>query len=236
MKKVAVIYSRFSPRPDADECESIETQLDRCRAYCAMNDFGITSECEDRETSGATSFADRAGGKKLLSLLNNGTKHVVVYKLDRMFRDAADCLTQVRRWDQTGVALHLIDMGGQTLNTSSAMGRFFLTMVAGFAELERNLICERTKDAMLRHQANGRRMSKLPPYGWRLNPENPLLLIRDETEQAVIGRIVELFEKRYGVRAIARMMDADGVPCRGRTWYHQLIVRILKREGVERRG
>ena len=70
--------------------------------------------------------------------------HIVALKLDRLFRDAADALHQSRAWDKAEIALHLVDMGGQSLNTASAMGRFFLNMMAGVAELERNLIAERT--------------------------------------------------------------------------------------------
>ena len=39
-----------------------------------------------------------------------------------------------RHWDRTGVALHILDMGGQAIDTSTAIGRMFLTMTAGFAE------------------------------------------------------------------------------------------------------
>lgn len=69
---------------------------------------------------------------------------MVALKLDRRFRDAADALVQTRVWDRAGIALHVVDMGGQSLNTASSMGRMFLTMTAAFAELERNLISERT--------------------------------------------------------------------------------------------
>ena len=65
-------------------------------------------------------------------------------KLDRLFRDAADCLNVTKHWDKRNIALHLIDVGGQTIDTSSSMGRFFLTMMAGVAEMERNLIRDRT--------------------------------------------------------------------------------------------
>ena len=37
---------------------------------------------------------------------------------------------------KTGIALHLVDVGGETINTAAAMGRMFPTMMAGFAELE----------------------------------------------------------------------------------------------------
>src|SRR6266576_5058844 len=71
-------------------------------------------------------------------------------KLDRLFRDAEDALRQTKAWDRTGISLHLVDIGGQSMNTGSAMGRMFLTLMAGFAELERNLIAERTT-AVLAH-------------------------------------------------------------------------------------
>jgi hypothetical protein len=48
------------------------------------------------------------------------------------------CLRQTKAWDQTGVCLDLVDLGGTSLSTGSAMGRMFLTMMAGCAELERN--------------------------------------------------------------------------------------------------
>ena len=53
-----------------------------------------------------------------------------------------------RLWDRTGVALHILDMGGQAIDTSTAIGRMFLTMTAGFAEFERNQTSERTITAM----------------------------------------------------------------------------------------
>lgn len=86
-------------------------------------------------------------------------------KLDRLFRDAEDALHQTKAWDKAGIALHLVDMGGQTLNTATAMGRFFLNMMAGFAELERNLIAERTATA-LAHKKTHR--GSLQPYSLRL--------------------------------------------------------------------
>ena len=44
----AICYSRFSPRPNADDCESIEVQLDRCRAYCKAHTYEIAGEFADR--------------------------------------------------------------------------------------------------------------------------------------------------------------------------------------------
>ncbi len=111
-------------------------------------------------------LATRPGGERLLQLVaRKKVKHVVALKLDRLFRDAEDALHQTKAWDKAGIALHLVDMGGQTLNTATAMGRFFLNMMAGFAELERNLIAERTATA-LAHKKTHR--GSLQPYSLRL--------------------------------------------------------------------
>ena len=91
--------------------------------------------------------------------------HIVALKLDRLFRDAADALHQSRAWDKAEIALHLVDMGGQSLNTASAMGRFFLNMMAGVAELERNLIAERTGMALAYKKAH-REAYAPTPYGF----------------------------------------------------------------------
>jgi DNA invertase Pin-like site-specific DNA recombinase len=107
--------------------------------------------------SGAKPLVDRPQGAELLRFVKaKRAQHVVALKLDRLFRDAEDCLRQTKAWDKAGVSLHLLDMGGQAINTASAMGRMFLTMAAGFAELERNLISERTKVAMQHLKAQGK--------------------------------------------------------------------------------
>ena len=62
---------------------------------------------------------------------------VVTWKLDRAFRNALDCLRTVEEWDQLGVSLRIIDLGGQPIDTKSAAGKFMLTVVAAVAEMER---------------------------------------------------------------------------------------------------
>lgn len=58
--------------------------------------------------------------------------------------------------DKDGVSLHLVEMGGQSLSTGSAMGRMFLTLMAGCAELERNLGAERTASVLAHKKQQGK--------------------------------------------------------------------------------
>ena len=48
----AIVYARWSPRPHAEDCLSIETQLDRCRNYCQGNEYEIVQEYQEPNVSG----------------------------------------------------------------------------------------------------------------------------------------------------------------------------------------
>jgi site-specific DNA recombinase len=163
MSKLAVGYIRVSTEEQAHEGVSLEAQEDCIRAYCLMTRLELVRVIRDEAVTGATLIADRKGGAELLAAIGpDAAAHVAAVRLDRLLRDAGDALTQTRTWDRAGVALHLIDMGGQVMNTSTAMGHMFLTMVAGFAELERNLIAERTKAALAHKKAKGEAVGRAP--------------------------------------------------------------------------
>lgn len=97
----------------------------------------------------------------------------------------------------------------------------------------------RTGAAMKQHQAQGRRMSSKPPYGWRIarsgprNPDSglPVRLVRDAGEQSLIRRIVALRSQGLSTRAIAQHFNAEEVTCRGGKWQHGLVAKLLRRHG-----
>ena len=144
----AIIYLRVSTKEQAKEGVSLEAQEAKLTAYCTMRELNIIQVVVDAGVSGGKPLHKREGGRVVLNAIKTKQADAVVaYKLDRLFRDCADCLTVTKEWDNKDVALHLVDMGGQTLDTSSPMGRFFLTVMAGAAELERGLIGERVSFA-----------------------------------------------------------------------------------------
>jgi DNA invertase Pin-like site-specific DNA recombinase len=181
----AVAYIRVSTLDQAEHGVSLEAQDERLRAYCLSAGLELVAVIREDGVSGSVPLADRPQGVELLAALKQGVAHVVALKLDRLFRDAEDALRQTRAWDRAGVALHLVDMGGQSINTASAMGRMMLTMMAAFAELERNLIAERTTQA-LQHKRNHRQVFNHTPYGYNRAGS---ALVASEDEQATIRRI-----------------------------------------------
>src|SRR5713101_5677969 len=83
----AIIYARYSPRPNAGESMSIETQLDRCRAYCKGNDYPVTAEYKEPNVSGD---ALRPELQKAIQHSQRLRAVLVVSKLDRAARDTED--------------------------------------------------------------------------------------------------------------------------------------------------
>lgn len=133
MKK-AVLYVRVSTTEQAREGVSLEAQEERLLAYCKLMGLDPVVLIREEGVSGGKALTTRPGGHELADLISKKKAgHVIALKLDRLFRDAEDALHQTKAWDKAGITLHLVDMGGQSLNTSSAMGRMMLTMMAGFA-------------------------------------------------------------------------------------------------------
>ncbi len=226
----AALYLRVSTEEQAREGVSLDAQEARLLAYAAAHGLDVKVTYRDSGVSGSVPLGERPQGAELLAALARGeVQHVLAFKLDRLFRDAVDCLRTVRQWDDAGTAMHLVDLGGQAVNTGSAVGRFFLGMLAGVAELERNLIAERTSAALRHKVARGERVGA-PPYGYAATGEGTAWVPVPE-EQAVLGRIRSL---RAGGRAslssVADRLNSEGVRTkRGGRWHAATVRSALAR-------
>ena len=162
----ALGYVRVSTEEQAREGVSLAAQEARLRAYCTAAGLTLVDIMRDEGVSASKPLEKRPAGLALLrALARKQARHVVVVTLDRMFRSTVDCLSTVQIWDRAGIGLHLVDHGGQSIATATAVGRMFLTMLAGFAEMERRLNGERTA-AALRHKKGKRQAYSPTPYGF----------------------------------------------------------------------
>lgn len=224
----AVCYARVSTEEQAREGVSLHAQEERLRTYCKLKDLEVVDFIREEGVSASKPLATRPGGKDLIDLVKAGVAdQVVALKLDRLFRDAEDALHETRVWDKAGVALHLVDFSGQAVDTSTPMGRMFLTMTAAFAELERNLISERTKNA-LDHKKRHREAYGPVPFGYERQED---VLVELDDEQAVLSRIQEWDKAGMSLRAIARKLRAEGVPTkRGGQWAAATVRYMLRND------
>lgn len=213
----ALGYTRVSTEEQAHEGLSLEAQAERIRAYCKAQGLKLVELLSDEGISAGKPLAARPAGSQLLATLEAGqAQAVVAVKLDRLFRDAVDCLSTVRAWNERGIALHLLDLGGSAFNSASALGRFFLTVMAGAAEMERNLIAERTKIALAYKRARGEWLGGVP-FGYRLVDGR---LIPDPAEQELIAAIKR--DRRARHLSVRELAAKYGIP---KSTVHELLRR-----------
>ena len=209
-KPTAVVaYVRVSTEEQANEGVSLDAQEARIRAYCAMRGLELVEVIIDAGVSAGKPLSTRDGGKRVLDLVRTRKVNAVVaLKLDRLFRNCADCLTVIAGWDKAGVALHLVDIGGSAVDTSSAMGRFFLTVMAGAAELERNQIRERTSMAMKHMASKGEYTGGKVRFGYKLDDTGKLEAIA--AELAAVELAGRLRAEGKSLRAVAAELAQAG--------------------------
>ena len=221
----AIAYARVSTEEQVQQGVSLAAQEDRLRAYCASASLQLVEVIREEGVSGSIPLFKRPAGSRLAGFKRNGVRNVVAVKLDRLFRNAADALVQTEQWDRTGIALHLVDMGGQALNTASAMGRFFLSMTASFAELERNMISERTAMA-LHHKRDHREVYGGIPLGFKRVEDR---LEEDAKEMVVVRRIIKERGLGRSLREIAGDLNREMVPTKsGGKWYASTVLYVVK--------
>ena len=139
-------YIRVSTVRQVEEGNSIASQMEAITNYAKSRGLKLLSRhvVIDDGSSGGTPIWERKKAKRLLKMVESGDfQHLIVTKLDRMFRLTSDAIMTIDELKEEGIALHIIDMGGQSLDTSSAMGQFIMRFVASVAELE---LIDRTKE------------------------------------------------------------------------------------------
>ena len=219
----AVGYVRVSTGEQAQEGISLEMQAAKIRAYCELNDLTLLEIIEDAGIS-AKNMTGRPGFQKALATVFSGKADaLVVYKLDRAFRSTRDALDVAEDLNKGGKSLHSIT---EKLDTTSAIGEFFFTLMASLAQMERKLIGERTAAALAQKRANGEKTGGQCPYGFRSVDGK---LVPDVAEQSVINLIQSFRAAGESTRSIARRLHEEGFTTRKGTPFSQnQVFRILK--------
>jgi site-specific DNA recombinase len=233
----AAVYSRVSTDEQVREGVSLQAQEARGRAYCELHGLSLERVYRDEAVSGSKPLAERPQGSQLCADVRAGAvRHVIALKLDRLFRDAIDCLEVSREWETAGVAMHLIDLGGQAVNSASAMGRFMITVLAGAAEMERNLIRERTRLALQHKRERGDRLGGTPFGFVPSSPMKPLVGIQGELETVrLILQLRRRDPERWTFRAIAEKLERDGHRTqKGGRWEAMTVKRVWDRRDMYR--
>jgi len=223
----AIIYTRFSPRRNADKSESCETQEALCRAHAEAQGWPVGSVHADRGKRGKD--ADRPGLASALAALRRGDV-LLVYKRDRIARQVLTIELTKRQVKAAGATIAAVsgDIAGDDNDPTVIFVRQVMDAVA---ELERKQIAVRTSDAMLQLQRQGRRMGRYAPYGWRIDPEDSTMLLPAPSEQATVLWIRDLASQGLGIADILHRLSAEARgSARSGSWSYNAVKRILVRE------
>ena len=229
---------RVSSKKQAEEGVSIPAQVEKCVAYAVFRELGLADEdiFIDDGVSAATHLWSRPAGRRMReAIYEQRVGHIIVLKMDRLFRDVQDCLSTVDELAGIGVDIHILDQNGGTLDTSTSMGRFFLTIIASLAELERGQISERTKIAM-KYLKDNARVFTGPVFGWdRVDAEN---LRPNWLEQDKIDYMRHrLYVQNWSGNKIAKHMNDMGI--KGKmdgTWSSSSVLRTCRYHFHENRN
>jgi DNA invertase Pin-like site-specific DNA recombinase len=154
----AVIYVRCSTDEQAVSGLGLEAQEAVARRTCELRGWAVVAVVADAGVSGTVDPLARPAMVEAVALLCSGSGDILVSsKLDRLSRSAFDLLGLVKMSESCGFAIVTSD---GAVDSSSPVGRFITTAMAGVAELERALIAERTRNALAAKKARGARLGR----------------------------------------------------------------------------
>ena len=150
--KVAA-YARVST---VDRDQDPETQLVALRDFCSAQSWPIAGEYVDRAS--ANDLRSRSSWRELMDdAAKRRFQTVVVFKLDRAFRSVKDMHDTLSAWEAVGVSFRSVR---EQFDTSTAMGRLLLNLLASIAEFELEMIRERVVAGMDRARRQGKRIGR----------------------------------------------------------------------------
>lgn len=205
--KKCYLYSRVSTSMQV-EGYSLEAQEERLRKRADYEGMIIAGIYCDEGKSGK-SIEGRPAFKQMLEDIKNKkdkVSFVLVFKLSRFGRNAADVLTSLRMMQKYGVNLICVD---ESIDSSKDSGRLMITVLSAVAEIERENILVQTMEGRKQKAKDGKWNGGFAPYGYKL--VNGSLEVADD-EKDLIQEIFRLYvQENLGVNGVARVLNEKGI-------------------------
>jgi site-specific DNA recombinase len=196
-KNRCAIYTRKSTEEGLDlEFNSLDAQRESAEAFVASQLHEGWECLPDRYDDGGFSGGnlDRPALNRLLEDIKSGKVDcVVVYKVDRLSRSLLDFSRIMETFDKHGVSFVSVT---QQFNTTHSMGRLTLNILLSFAQFEREIIGERTRDKIAAQRRKGKWTGGIPILGYDVDRSNPSPKLVVNAEEAVqVRRIFTLYQE-----------------------------------------
>ena len=210
------IYTRKSTEEGLDqEFNSLAAQREASEAFILSQRREGWLALPDRYDDGGFTGAnmDRPALGRLLQAVEAGELDcVVVYKVDRLSRSLLDFTRILSLFEKHKVSFVAVT---QQFNTSTSLGRLTLNILLSFAQFERELIGERTRDKMSAARKKGRWVGGRPVLGYDVSPGGGALVVKEgEAEQ--VRSIFQLFEQHRS--ALGTLAEIERRGWRLKSW------------------
>jgi DNA invertase Pin-like site-specific DNA recombinase len=225
----AALYTRVSTEDQAKEGFSLEAQIGRLRDYCRAREWEVYKEFVDDGYSGRDTR--RPAYRAMMEEMDQWDL-LLVWKMDRIHRNSRNFMEMMERLKEEGKEFVSVT---ESLDTSTAMGRFVVDIIQRIAQLESEQIGERVYAGM--EQKAQTPIKRLDPNkGVFLGFGHPFgydykngTLVMNEDEAAVVKKIYEMYTAGDTVSKIVTFLNKSEIPTKKRKkWANNTVIKILK--------
>lgn len=196
-------YIRVSTLQQANDGDSLETQLKQITSYASLKGYDIPLEnfITEKGVSGSLEFEKRPEGERLFNLLEFGDA-LIFSKLDRAFRNTRNALNTLHELKQRGISVHFIDLGGDV--TNDGIGSVIFTILSAFATFERERIATRIREVKQVQKADGKFLGGFTRFGYKVVEDR---LVKDRSQQKIIKEMKDMKRRGMSLRRISKWLN-----------------------------
>jgi DNA invertase Pin-like site-specific DNA recombinase len=196
-------YIRVSTLQQANDGDSLETQLKQITSYASLKGYDIPLEnfITERGVSGSVEFEKRPEGLKLFEKLETGDV-LIFSKLDRAFRNTRNALNTLHDLKLRGISVHFIDLGGDV--TNDGIGSVIFTILSAFATFERERIATRIREVKQVQKADGKFLGGFTRFGYKVVEDR---LEKDIEQQLIIKEMKDMNRRGMSLRRISKWLN-----------------------------
>ena len=201
------LYTRVSTTMQIDGY-SLDAQKTKMKAFCDYNEYEIAGEYEDAGKSGK-SIEGRIAFNQMMDDIKSGkdeVSYVLVFKLSRFGRNAADVLATLQVMQDFGVNLICVEDG---IDSSKDAGKLMISVLSAVAEIERENIRVQTMEGRMQKAREGKWNDGFAPYGYALIDGK--LVVKEEEAVAIRTIFDQYVNTDLGANGIAKYLENHGI-------------------------
>ena len=216
----AVVYLRVSTTGQSESGLGLKSQKEMCQNYARSQGLRIKKYYTDAGISGTKGVDERPAMSEMLQELSPNTV-VLVAKRDRISRDTFLSLWVEKECKKVHAVIESASGEGNGDDPANEMMR---RIVDAFSEYERNLISQRTKNALAK---STKKLGRVP-YGYKKDASGRV--VKDKETYPTLMRIKDLQNEGLGWSQICKMLNTENIPSqRGGKWHPTVVMRLCNR-------